>query len=57
MKAKREYADYLRDILDAARKARRFVEGLDFDAFVTDDEKKMLADLEKGISDQKGARR
>ena len=39
MKAKREYADYLRDILDAARKARRFVEGLDFDAFVTDDEK------------------
>lgn len=33
MKAKREYADYLRDILDAARKARRFVHGVEFDDF------------------------
>ena len=39
MKAKREYADYLRDILDSARKARQFVEGLDFDDFVMNDEK------------------
>ncbi|MDE3090736.1 MAG: DUF86 domain-containing protein [Chloroflexota bacterium] len=39
MKPKHEYVDYLRDILDATRKARRFVEGLDFDDFVIDDEK------------------
>jgi uncharacterized protein with HEPN domain len=39
MRSKREYADYLRDILDAAQKARRFVEGVDFDTFATNDEK------------------
>lgn len=39
MKTKHEYADYLRDILDATRKARRFVEGVEFDAFVINDEK------------------
>jgi uncharacterized protein with HEPN domain len=31
--------DYLRDIVDAAGKARRFVEGLDFAAFQRNDEK------------------
>jgi len=36
---KRDYTDYVRDILAAARKGRRFVEGLDFDAFATNDEK------------------
>ncbi len=39
MTTKREYVDYLRDILDATRKARRFVEGVEFDDFVTNDEK------------------
>lgn len=39
MKPKREYVDYLRDILDATRKARRFVEEVDFDAFAANDEK------------------
>ena len=39
MKSKRVYADYLQDIVDAARKARRFVEGMDFDAFAANDEK------------------
>ena len=39
MKSKREYVGYLRDILDTAQKARRFVEGVDFDSFVANDEK------------------
>ncbi|MBI3086436.1 MAG: DUF86 domain-containing protein [candidate division NC10 bacterium] len=39
MKSRRAYVDYLQDILDAAQKARRFVEGMDFDAFVANDEK------------------
>ncbi|HSB68679.1 MAG TPA: DUF86 domain-containing protein [Candidatus Methylomirabilis sp.] len=39
MKPKRAYVDYLRDILDAAQKARRFVEGIEFDSFVANDEK------------------
>jgi len=39
MKPRRVYADYLQDILDAARKARRFVEGMDFDTFAANDEK------------------
>ena len=37
MKEGREYIDYLRDILDAAEKAERFIEGMDFDAFSSDD--------------------
>lgn len=39
MRPRREYVDYLQDILDAARKARRFVEGIDFDTFAANDEK------------------
>jgi uncharacterized protein with HEPN domain len=39
MKLKRDYVDYLRDILSATRKARRFVEGVDFDAFAANEEK------------------
>lgn len=36
---RREYEDYLRDILDSASKARHFVENVTFDEFVTNDEK------------------
>jgi uncharacterized protein with HEPN domain len=36
---RREYADYLRDIQEAASKARRFVENVTFDEFVVNDEK------------------
>ncbi len=39
MKQKRTHADYLLDILDNAEKAERFVEGVDFDAFIANDEK------------------
>jgi uncharacterized protein with HEPN domain len=39
MKPKRAHADYLRDILDAFEKAERFVSGLDFEAFASNDEK------------------
>jgi uncharacterized protein with HEPN domain len=39
MKSQRDYADYLQDMLDAAQKARRFVEGVDFEDFATNDEK------------------
>ncbi len=39
MTSKREYVDYLQDMLDASQKARRFVEGVDFDDFSTNDEK------------------
>jgi len=39
MRAKRVYTDYLRDILDAAEKVMRFVEGVDFEAFRANDEK------------------
>ncbi len=35
----RQYADALRDILDAISKAQKFVEGIDFDTFQTNDEK------------------
>lgn len=35
----RIFSDYLQDMLDAADKAERFVEGLDFDAFRANDEK------------------
>jgi hypothetical protein len=33
MRCKRDYTDYLRDILDAAQKAERFIAGVEFDAF------------------------
>lgn len=36
---RRVYTDYLRDILDAAEKVSRFVEGVDFEAFQANDEK------------------
>jgi len=39
MRRRREYVDYLRDMLDGAAKALRFVEGVDLDAFRTNDEK------------------
>ena len=39
MRARRVYTDYLRDILDAAEKVSRFVEGVDFEAFQGNDEK------------------
>ena len=39
MKPRREFRDYLADMLDAARKAQRFTEGLDFDEFCANDEK------------------
>ncbi|NJN79832.1 MAG: DUF86 domain-containing protein [Anaerolineales bacterium] len=34
---KREYDDYLRDMLDNAEKALSFVDGLDYDGFCKDD--------------------
>lgn len=37
MTEKRAIADYLRDILDAAEKAERFTEGMNFAAFSVDD--------------------
>lgn len=37
MSPERTYGDYLADILDAADKVARFVEGLTFDAFGQDD--------------------
>ena len=39
MRRKRDYADYLRDILDASQKAERFIAGVEFEAFQTNDEK------------------
>jgi uncharacterized protein with HEPN domain len=36
MKRKREYIDYLRDILDAAQKAGEFIAGMDIAAFERD---------------------
>lgn len=39
MRLRRDATDYVRDILDATQKARRFVEGVTFDAFAVDDEK------------------
>jgi uncharacterized protein with HEPN domain len=35
----RDYVDYLHDILEAIRKARRFVDNVEFDDFVLNDEK------------------
>ena len=37
MNRERDYTDFLRDIVDAAEKAARFVEGMDFAAFEADD--------------------
>jgi uncharacterized protein with HEPN domain len=37
MSGKRTHVDYLRDILDAAGKAREFAQGLDFEQFASDD--------------------
>jgi uncharacterized protein with HEPN domain len=37
MKAKREYLDYLKDILDALEKIENFTIGQDFESFVKDD--------------------
>jgi len=37
MKGQREYLDYLQDILDATRKARRFVADMEYDEFAADD--------------------
>jgi uncharacterized protein with HEPN domain len=34
---KREYEDYLRDMLENAEKALSFVRGMDYDGFFTDD--------------------
>lgn len=39
MTGARDYADYLRDIVDAAGKAERFVEDTDFEGFSANDEK------------------
>ena len=33
MRRKRDYTDYLRDILNAAQKAERFIAGVEFEAF------------------------
>ena len=37
MRGQREYLDYLQDILDATRKARRFVADMEYDEFAADD--------------------
>ena len=34
---RREFVDYLQDILDAIKKAEQFTEGLDFERFTADD--------------------
>lgn len=39
MRLKRSATDYIRDILDAVQKARRFVEGVTCDTFAADDQK------------------
>jgi uncharacterized protein with HEPN domain len=39
MKKKRTYIDYLRDIVDYASKAERFVQGIDFERFQSSEEK------------------
>jgi uncharacterized protein with HEPN domain len=39
MKSKREYTDYLQDMLDAVDKAAQFVKDVDFDAFCKNEEK------------------
>ncbi len=37
MRSKREVTDYLRDILEAAEKAERFIAGMDVESFLKDD--------------------
>jgi len=44
MRPKRVYTDYLRDILDAAEKAERFVAGMSLAAFESADEKHCSGD-------------
>lgn len=39
MKSKREYTDYLRDMLEASAKAIQFVKDVDFEAFSKNEEK------------------
>lgn len=39
MKAKREYTDYLRDMLEASTKAIQFVKDVDFETFSKNEEK------------------
>jgi len=39
MTAKREYKDYIRDMLEAIGKAEKFVSGVDMESFVANDEK------------------
>jgi len=39
MRRRREYVDYLRDMLDATQKALQFVERVDFEDFKANDEK------------------
>jgi len=39
MKPKREYTDYLLDILEAAAKVRQFVKDVEFETFCANDEK------------------
>jgi uncharacterized protein with HEPN domain len=39
MKSKREYADYLRDMLEASTKAIQFVKDVDFETFSKNEEK------------------
>jgi len=39
MSSRRDYTDYLRDILEYAEKAERFVESIDFEAFEANEEK------------------
>ncbi len=39
----REYADYLEDILEAARKAQQFVEGMTYAEFARDDKASFAA--------------
>ena len=34
---RREYGDYIEDIVDAMNKAMKFVEGMDFDEFILDE--------------------
>jgi len=39
MKPKREYTDYLLDILEAVAKVKQFVKGVEFESFCDNDEK------------------
>jgi uncharacterized protein with HEPN domain len=39
MTAERDYTDYLRDMLEAAQKAERFAQGVDWNTFAANEEK------------------